>query len=184
MIFSRCCEKIRCKVKDLQLNNNKLIVFSPFEEISLESELIIFESTELLKCRTKFVEILVYNPTSHKIVLKKGTLMGQVSNVTSAFSLPIIEKNISVNKMEVNEELKNIKHNLEHLTLEQKEIVSKLCTDFRKLNKKTIPDMQSIPRVQDILDNLHGQSWFTTLDMSQAYHQGEMREKSRKCTAF
>ena len=45
VIFPRCCEKIRCKVKDLQLNNNKLIVFSPFEEISLESELIIFEST-------------------------------------------------------------------------------------------------------------------------------------------
>ena len=52
--------------------------------------------------------------------------MGQVSIVASAFSLPIIEKNISVNKMEVNEELKKIKHNLEHLTLEQKEIVSKL----------------------------------------------------------
>ena len=46
--------------------------------------------------------------------------MGQVSNVTSAFSLPIIKKNISVNKIEVNEEMKNIKHNLEHLTLEQK----------------------------------------------------------------
>ena len=44
--------------------------------------------------------------------------------------------------------------------------------------------MQPIPRVQDILDNLHGQSWFTTLDMCQAYHQGEMSEKTTKFTAF
>ena len=44
--------------------------------------------------------------------------------------------------------------------------------------------MQPIPRVQDILDNLHGQSWFTTLDMSQAYHQGELSDRSRKFSAF
>ena len=60
----------------------------------------------------------------------------------------------------------------------------RLCIDFRKLNRKTIPDKQPIPRVQDILDNLGGQKWFSTLDMSQAYHQGEIQEDSRKVTAF
>ena len=34
--------------------------------------------------------------------------------------------------------------------------------------------MQPIPRVQDILDRLHGQKWFSTLDMSEAYHQGTL----------
>ena len=33
----------------------------------------------------------------------------------------------------------------------------RLCIDFRKLNAKTIPDRHPIPRVQDILDRLHGQ---------------------------
>ena len=60
----------------------------------------------------------------------------------------------------------------------------RLCIDFRKLNKKTIPDKQPIPRIQDILDGLKGQTWFTTLDMSQAYHQGEIHENSHKYTAF
>ena len=60
----------------------------------------------------------------------------------------------------------------------------RLCIDFRKLNAKTISDKQPIPRVQDILDGLGGQEWFTTLDMSQAYHQGEISEESRKFTAF
>ena len=54
----------------------------------------------------------------------------------------------------------------------------RLCIDYRKVNLKTIPDRQPLPRVQDILDGLFGQAWFTTLDMSQAYHQGYMHKKS------
>ena len=60
----------------------------------------------------------------------------------------------------------------------------RLCIDYRKLNLKTIPDRQPIPRIQDILDSLHGNKWFSTLDMSQAYHQGDLHEDSRKFTAF
>lgn len=32
----------------------------------------------------------------------------------------------------------------------------RLCVDYRELNKKTHPDHQPVPRVQDILDNLGG----------------------------
>ncbi len=32
----------------------------------------------------------------------------------------------------------------------------RLCTDYRDLNRKTLPDRQPIPRVQDILDSLGG----------------------------
>lgn len=39
-------------------------------------------------------------------------------------------------------------------------------------------------RVQDIFDGLGGQSWFTTLDMTKAYHQGFMDENSHHFTAF
>ena len=60
----------------------------------------------------------------------------------------------------------------------------RLCIDYRKLNAKTIPDRQPIPRVQDLLEGLGGQKWFTTLDMSQAYHQGQISEESHKFTAF
>ena len=51
-----------------------------------------------------------------------------------------------------------------------------MCVDYCKLNNKTIPDSQPIPRIQDILYNLHGHSWFTTLDMYIAYHQGYIDE--------
>ena len=55
----------------------------------------------------------------------------------------------------------------------------RLCIDYRKLKNRTIPDRQPIPKIQDIIDSLGGQQWFSTLDMSKGYHQD-----SRKFTAF
>ena len=60
----------------------------------------------------------------------------------------------------------------------------RLCIDYRPLNKKTHPDRQPIPRVQDILNSLGGHSWFSLLDQGKAYHQGFMDEDSRPLTAF
>jgi hypothetical protein len=47
-----------------------------------------------------------------------------------------------------------------------------------------VPDSQPIPRIQDILDSLGGKKWFSTLDMSKAYHQGYIGEQFRHLTAF
>ena len=54
----------------------------------------------------------------------------------------------------------------------------RMCCDYRKLNSRTHADSQLIPRVQDILDGLAGKQWFSTLDMSKAYHQGYIEEGS------
>ena len=60
----------------------------------------------------------------------------------------------------------------------------RLCVDYRELNNKTIADCHPIPRVQDTLDNLAGQKWFSTIDQGKAYHQGFMHRESRALTAF
>ena len=60
----------------------------------------------------------------------------------------------------------------------------RLCIDYRDLNRKTHPDRQPIPRVQDIMNSLGGKSWFSLLDQGKAYHQGFMSEESRPLTAF
>ena len=60
----------------------------------------------------------------------------------------------------------------------------RLCIDYRGLNKKIVPDKQPIPRIQELLDSLGGQKWFSTLDMTKAYHQGYVKEEFRKLTAF
>ena len=60
----------------------------------------------------------------------------------------------------------------------------RLCVDYRKLNLKTVPDRHPIPRVQDLLDGLGGQKYFSTLDMAKAYHQGFIKAECRRYTAF
>ena len=48
----------------------------------------------------------------------------------------------------------------------------RLCIDYRGLNKKILPDRMPIPRIQDVLENLGTHKYFSTLNMSKAYHQG------------
>ena len=60
----------------------------------------------------------------------------------------------------------------------------RLCCDYRKLNSKTIPDRHLLPRIQNIIDNLGGNNFFSLLDQSKAYHQLQLDPNSRKHTAF
>ncbi len=60
----------------------------------------------------------------------------------------------------------------------------RLCVDYCLLNKKTVPDRHTLPRIQDLIDTLGGYSWFSILDHGKAYHQGYIIEGSRHMTAF
>ena len=58
------------------------------------------------------------------------------------------------------------------------------CIELRKLNNKTIKDVQSVPRIEDSLDYLDGATIFTSLDLQSGYWQVELTEASRPLTAF
>ena len=59
-----------------------------------------------------------------------------------------------------------------------------LWIDYHALNQKTIPAHHPIPRIQEALDSLGGNTWFLVLDQGKAYHQGYMCEASQPLTAF
>lgn len=58
----------------------------------------------------------------------------------------------------------------------------RLCIDYRDLKNKT--DSHPIPRIQDTLNSLAGQTWFSTIDQGKAYHNGFIGPLSRPLTAF
>ena len=60
----------------------------------------------------------------------------------------------------------------------------RLCMDYRKLNNITKKDSFPLPRIDDVLDLLHGQKFFTTLDLASGYWQIEMDDSSKEKTAF
>lgn len=60
----------------------------------------------------------------------------------------------------------------------------RLVVDFRKLNKKLIPDKYPIPRIDDIFDQLGSSRFFSIIDLASGFHQIELMPESRKYCAF
>jgi len=58
------------------------------------------------------------------------------------------------------------------------------CVDYRKLNAVTKKDSYPLPRIDDILDQLSGNSWFSTLDLKSGYWQIKINLKDKEKTAF
>ena len=56
--------------------------------------------------------------------------------------------------------------------------------DLRKVNECVVADSYAMPDTQDLLDQLAGAKWFTSLDLSSAFWQLPLAEESRDRTAF
>lgn len=70
------------------------------------------------------------------------------------------------------------------VVVRKKDGSNRVCIDFRELNKVTIRNRHPLPRIDDIIDRLHGAKVFNVLDLSSAYWQVPLREEDKMKTAF
>ncbi|GBM59468.1 Transposon Ty3-I Gag-Pol polyprotein [Araneus ventricosus] len=68
--------------------------------------------------------------------------------------------------------------------VKKKDGSSRLCIDYRRLNKITVRDHFPLTVIDDLLDRLQSANVFTTLDLKNAFYDVDIDPSSKKYTSF
>jgi len=70
------------------------------------------------------------------------------------------------------------------LFVKKKDGTLRLCIDYRKLNKMTIKNRYPLPHIDDLFDQIHGETIFSKIDLRVGYHQVTIKDEDIFKIAF
>jgi len=179
-----CCSRIERPIPEVPLYLSR--IFEGVSQNLNESQKEIF--TEFL-CRNKSV-------FSEIIVAGNCNVINHVINVRDASPIKQVPRRIPIHlREEVNKIINEMKEEgvIEEshspwispaVLVKKKDGSLRFCVDYRKLNAVTVKDSYPLPRIDDILSQLSGNIWFSTLDLKSGYWQIKIRPEDREKTAF
>ncbi|GFT65334.1 hypothetical protein TNCV_1559771 [Trichonephila clavipes] len=68
--------------------------------------------------------------------------------------------------------------------IRKKNVSTRFCVDYRRLNDVTKKEIYPLPRIDDTLDTLASNTWFSILDLKSGYWQVELHPDDKEKTAF
>ena len=68
--------------------------------------------------------------------------------------------------------------------MKNKDGTLRMCIDYRQINKVTVKNKYSLPRIEDLFDQLKGVGVFSKIDMRSGYYQLRVKEVDVSKTAF
>ncbi|GKD86051.1 putative reverse transcriptase domain-containing protein, partial [Tanacetum coccineum] len=63
------------------------------------------------------------------------------------------------------------------LVVKKKDSSMRLCTDYREMNRITVRNKYTLPRIDDLFDQLQGAKFFSKIDLRSGYHQLRVKEQ-------
>ena len=60
----------------------------------------------------------------------------------------------------------------------------RFCVDFRKLNELVVQDGYELPRIPELIGSLHGNHYFSSLDLKDGFYQVPIATRDKEKTAF
>ena len=70
------------------------------------------------------------------------------------------------------------------LFVKKKEGSLQMCIDYRELNKLTVKNRYPLPHIDDLFDQLQGNTVFSKIDLRSGYHQLRIKDEDIPKTAF
>lgn len=166
-------------LRELKLNHLRQDMLGELEKICINNSNIFFLKGDKLKC-TYAVEHEIPLTNNRPIYVKQYRLPQAQKEIMNEKITEMLDSEI----IRPSHSPYNFPTILVAKKSENGEKKWRMVVDYRKLNEISIPDSFPLPNIIDILDQLGGAVYFSTLDLASGYHQLLVKEEDRCKTAF
>ena len=148
IVPANCVYRVKCQTEVKSVRPNETVLFAP-KDVEIDG-VNVMETPETLKVgRKQNLFISVHNISAKSVILKKGTQIGDVCEISQVIPIPEPSFVKAEGESELGDEIENEPHkiDLEHLTCEQKQEVQELLEEYADVFSKGKND---IGRIKDL----------------------------------